>query len=149
MRYVLLATALLFVSPIAAAAVEDFKFIKLEQDVRNLERQVHGLSRQIAQLQRRLERPGDRPVSEAPHAAAQAPPMTSTAWLEKANWDRLRAGMNELDVIRTLGPPTSMRTQNGMRVLLYAMEIGSSAFLSGSVSMRDRTVVEIDEPVLK
>ena len=57
--------------------------------------------------------------------------------------------MDELSVIGALGPPTSMREENGARVLLYAMEIGSSGFLGGSVSLRDRKVVEIQKPALK
>jgi hypothetical protein len=48
-----------------------------------------------------------------------------------------------------LGPPTSMREENGVRVLLYAVEIGSSGFLGGSVSLRDRKVVDVQKPVLK
>jgi hypothetical protein len=57
--------------------------------------------------------------------------------------------MSELEVISLLGPPTSMRTTDGQRVLLYAMEIGASGFLSGRVNMRDRVVLEVQSPVLR
>ena len=42
-----------------------------------------------------------------------------------------------------------MRDENGTRVLLYAMEIGSSGFLSGSIALKDRVVVDVHKPVLK
>ena len=54
-----------------------------------------------------------------------------------------------MEVIGSLGPPTSMRDVDGARVLFYALEIGSSGFLGGSVKLRDRAVVEIQVPVLQ
>jgi hypothetical protein len=57
--------------------------------------------------------------------------------------------MSEIEVIGMLGPPTSMRTQGNERVLLYAMEIGSSGFLGGSVTLRDRAVSEVRPPILQ
>ena len=57
--------------------------------------------------------------------------------------------MSELEVIGVLGPPTSMRQEGDARVLLYAMEIGSSGFLGGSVEFRDRKVSETFKPALK
>jgi hypothetical protein len=42
-----------------------------------------------------------------------------------------------------------MRTEGGQRVLLYALEIGSSGFLGGSVTLRDQVVVAIQKPVLR
>ena len=56
--------------------------------------------------------------------------------------------MSELEVIDLLGAPTSMRAEGDARVLLYAMEIGSSGFLRGSVTLRDRAVVEVQQPTL-
>jgi hypothetical protein len=57
--------------------------------------------------------------------------------------------MSELEVISSLGPPTSMREEGGARVLLYAMEIGVSGFLGGSVKLRERAVVEVAQPTLQ
>jgi hypothetical protein len=57
--------------------------------------------------------------------------------------------MSELDVIGELGPPTSMRGAAAQRVLLYAIELGPSAFLAGSVTLRDGAVVAIEMPVLR
>jgi hypothetical protein len=144
MARVLLAAWMLFCTS-AAPAADDFKVIKLEQDVRNLERQVQSLSRQLDELRTHASRSGER---IAPPAAS-ATPVDGGAWLDAAKWRRLKPGMSELEVIAALGPPASMREENGMRTLLYAMEIGSSGFLSGSVSLRDRVVVVVQTPVLK
>ena len=45
--------------------------------------------------------------------------------------------MSELEVIGLLGPPTSMREEGDARVLLYALEIGASGFLGGSITLRE------------
>ena len=139
---------LLLVACTQLAGADDYKLMKVEQDVRNLERQVQELSRQIADLHQRDSRAQDR-TAIAERAAPLQP--GSPQWLDIENWNRLRVGMSEMEVISTLGPPTSMRSDPGSdsRTLLYAMEIGSSGFLGGSVQLKDRRVTELQKPVLK
>ena len=140
----LLLTALLLLASFAAPAADDLKVMRLEQDVRDLQRQVLGLTRQVEELQR-------RPTPGVRTERAFSPSATASAgvWVDAAKWNRLRSGMSELDVISTLGPPTTIREESGSRVMRYAMEIGSSAFLSGSVTLRDRVVVEVRKPALQ
>ncbi len=75
----------------------------------------------------------------------------SPAWLSAANWRRVRPGMGEFEVIDILGPPSSVRgaPEAQSRTLMYAMEIGSSAFLSGRVDLKDRRVIEVQVPALR
>ena len=131
----------------SAAGADDFKVIKLEQDVRNLERQVGELTRQVAALQRR------NPSAEVPATAREREvPDTNDnpLWYSRANWDRVRVGMDELEVMRLLGKPTSVRGVEGeTRTLFYAMEIGTGAFLGGSVELQERRVTAVKAPVLK
>jgi hypothetical protein len=137
---------LLLCAPIATLAADDLKVSQLESDVRDLKRQVQGLTRQIDELRSGLSRGGDRPKA----VPAPSTPVSSTdGWLDAAKWQRMRPGMSELEVISSLGPPTSMRGDKGERVLLYAMEIGSSGFLGGSVRLRDGRVVEVQAPALQ
>lgn len=131
--------------PLLAQAADDPRVTRLEQDVRALQRDVLGLSRQIQQLQLQATRPGTGDRTQP----APVPIDTGTGWLDAAKWRRVHTGMAELDVIGILGPPTSTREENGMRELLYAMEIGTSAFLAGSVRLRDHAVVEVLVPTLK
>jgi hypothetical protein len=138
--------ALMLCMPIAAAAADDFKVTLLEQAVRDLQRQVEAQARQIDELRRQSAASGERPGPAAPAAASST---GSGLWLDASRWQSLQPGMSELQVISALGPPTSMRGANGERVLMYAMEIGSSGFLSGSVTLRDRAVVAVQKPALK
>ncbi len=131
--------------PFAASAQDSGRISFLEQEVRNLQRQVMMLSRQVDEMR---TRPGTVAPAERPAAAAESVADPSQ-WLDAAKWKRLRPGMSELEVMGTLGPPTSMREENGARVLYYALEIGSSGYLGGSVTMRDRVVVEVREPALR
>jgi hypothetical protein len=149
MRNLLLALLAVSLLGQSALAQDDatYRLMKLEQDVRNLERQVQTLTRQLDEVKEQSARAGDRSALGA--RSSTAPTTSSTAWLEAARWDRVRTGMSELDVIGILGPPTSMRQEGGARVLLYAMEIGSSNFLGGSVEFRDKAVSEVNKPALK
>jgi seryl-tRNA synthetase len=148
MRYPLPALLVVLVSFSAVAAEDDtYRLMKVEQDVRNLERQVQTLTRELDDLRQQQSRAG----SQLPSARSSSAPAgaSSTAWLEATRWERIRTGMSELEVIGVLGPPTSMRQDGDTRVLLYAMEIGSTGFLGGSVEFRDRAVTAVNKPVLK
>lgn len=150
MRNLLLALLAVPLLGQSALAQDDanYRLMKLEQDVRNLERQVQTLTRQIDELKQQAARAGDRSAL-APRPSTASAATSSTAWLEAARWDRVRTGMSELEVIGILGPPTSLRQEGGARVLLYAMEIGATNFLGGSVEFRDQAVSEVHKPTLK
>lgn len=142
----MLLIALLSGTAAAAQATDDFKVTLLEQAVRELQRQVQAQGQQIDALRRQLAVPAGQPAVPAIPAASAG---TAGLWVDASRWQKVQPGMAELDVISTLGPPTSMREHGAERVLLYAMEIGSSSFLSGSVTLRDRVVTVIQKPVLR
>lgn len=143
MRTALLVSMLAITAP--SLAQTDFKVMKLEQDVRSLERQVEDMKRQLAELQRRSNQPGNLPA----RMDQPPPPSTPPAWLVAANWERVKPGMSELQVIELLGPPTSTRAAANSRTLFYAMDIGASGFLGGNVRLADKKVVEVVRPVLR
>jgi len=138
--------AALLIVPMLSIAADDLKVSQLEQDVRDLQRQVRAQSQQIEELRMQQGRPGAAPLAP-PSATAPSTPVG--AWVDASKWQRVKAGMNELEVIGLLGPPTSMRAKDSERVLLYAMEISASGFLSGSVTLRDRVVFAVQSPVLR
>lgn len=138
--------AILLFAPFCALAADDLKVSQLEQDVRNLQRQLQAQGQQLEQLRRQLAGVPDQP---RPPPAAAAAVTGKGDWVDAAKWQRVRAGMTELEVIGLLGAPTSMRNGDGERRLLYAMEIGATAFLSGSVTLRERAVTSVQIPVLK
>ena len=136
---------LLALVSIPVFAAEDPRISLLEQQVRSLDRQVQALTRQVETLR---NRPAG--VSTAPGTPASAAPADELPpWVDAEKWLKLRQGMSELDVIAALGPPSSMREEGGARVLLYALEIGTSGFLGGSVTLRDRLVTEVRQPRLQ
>ncbi len=131
--------------PLAASAADDTRISFLEQEVRNLQRDVQSLSQRVNDMQHRPARITTSPLITDPGATSPGP----DSWVDAGKWKSLRTGMSELQVIAILGAPTSMREENGARVLLYAMEIGSSGFLGGSVWFRDRVVEQVKVPTLQ
>lgn len=142
MQRVLLA-AMLVLAPLSSARADDLRVAQMEQDIRDLKRQVQTLTRQIEELRRVQPSQGVGRLPSSPSTPA------STAWVDLSKWNRLRTGMSELEVLSNLGPPTAMRDDNGAKILRYAMEIGSGGFLSGSVTLKDRVVVEVRKPALQ
>jgi len=144
MRIAIIIAGLLMAAPVDAA--EDFRVMKLEQDVRNLEREVRTLQRQLFDLQRR-----DRSETvAAPRTEHEPQADTERAWLDVAAWNRLRPGMSELEVIAILGKPTALRADpRNRRMLLYSLEIGTTGFLTGSVAFDGGKVVEVQQPTLR
>jgi hypothetical protein len=136
--------AMLVLVALPAAGADEVRFSFLEREVRTVQQQVQTLQRQMDELTMRPARP-------APQTSARAAPAITDLprWVDAAKWQRLRPGMSELDVIGSLGAPTSMREAGGARVLFYALEIGASGFLGGSVTLRERAVVEVRQPTLQ
>ncbi len=132
--------------PLLAQAADEGRVSFLEQEVRNLQRQMMTLTRRVDELSSRPPSAAGR--IEAPRSFKE-PDASSGRWLDSAKWRQLKPGMSELETVTLLGPPTSMREVDGARVLFYALEIGASGFLGGSVKFRDRAVSEIRTPVLQ
>ena len=145
MRRAALAAVVLW-APLAAGAADALQIAQIEQDIRRLQLQLQEQARQIEALRARLVQP---PVLPDARQSSPSPTTPSTTWVDASKWMQVRPGMSELEVIALLGPPTSMRSEGAQRVLLYAMEIGASGFLGGSVTLRERSVVEVQVPQLK
>ena len=133
--------------PLAASAADEGRISFLEQEVRNLQRQVQILTRQVDEMRTRPDRPAPAVTVQGESSARSEAELPR--WVDAKRWRQIRPGMSELEVIGVLGPPSSMREENGARVLLYAMEIGSSGFLGGSVEFRDRAVTAVNKPELR
>ncbi len=142
------ATALLgFALLQPADAASDPRITYLEQEIRELRRQVLSLTQRLDQATTRPSRPGGVPAGDA--FQLRPTPDTSLRWLDADKWRSLKLGMSELEVIETLGKPNATRAEDGTRVVLYAMEIGESGFLGGSVRFREGKAAEIKQPSLQ
>jgi hypothetical protein len=132
----------------AFAQVDDLRVRQLENEVSRLQREIDAQARRIDDLERTA-----RNGAVAPRTAPVATPHEdrSPAWLVSTNWERLRPGMKEIDVIALLGRPTSVRADaDGKRhSLFYALELGPNAILSGNVQFDDAGVTAVNKPVLR
>lgn len=131
-----------------ARAQDELRVRQLESEVMRLQRELDDQSRRIEELERSLRTSSvPRQFTPAPTRAADGSP----AWLVTANWDRIRPGMKDLEVIAVLGRPTSARTddEGKFHTLFYALELGPNAVLAGNVRMSDAGVAEINRPTLK
>ncbi len=145
----LLMTTLAVASSVPAQVVDDLRVRQLENEVNRLQRDLDAQARRIDELER-----GARTGALTSHASAPAPSERedrSPAWLVSTNWERLKPGMKELDVIALLGRPTTVRVDADGKghSLMYAMELGPNAILAGSVSMGATGVAEVHKPVLR
>ena len=146
MKIALLVCTALFAT--SASAAEDFRVMKLEQDMRNLERQVQSLQREISGLQQQLRRVD--PTQDLRTRDESTTGDSEQRWLNAGAWARIREGMSELQVIEILGKPTALRPDaRNRRALLYTLEIGTTGFLTGSISFENGAVVEVDKPSLR
>ncbi|MGD9843399.1 MAG: hypothetical protein AB7F79_02335 [Steroidobacteraceae bacterium] len=130
--------------PLLAAPIDEFRLTDIEQNIRTLEATVREQARQIAELQRQ---PNNSPIHTTTNYANGNDPR----WLSHASWTLITPGMNELQVIELLGPPTQQRLADDSttRALLYALEIGRSGFLTGRVTLSNGKVTAVEIPSLK
>ena len=137
-----------------AAPIDEFRISDLEQKVRELENASREHARLIMQLQ---GQPGVTPSTLPSGSKTQS---NEARWLSSANWQRIKAGMTELQVIEILGPPTQVRLAEAGpiparlnevhgRTMMYGMEIGRSGFLVGQVLLRNSQVISVEIPRLK
>jgi hypothetical protein len=141
---------------VAAAPVraQDAATVQLQQDVLELKRVNQLLERRIESLEIQLSGQSGQSATRlatrpGANGAASADPL-SLRWMNNAEWERIKPGMPEMEVIRILGVPNSLRDADpGRQVIFYALEIGTGRFLSGSVTLADHRVVEVQKPALK
>jgi hypothetical protein len=143
--------AVLTGAPAYSQRVDDLRVRQLETEVMRLQRELDAQSRRLDALERgQREAAAARPSSALPSVPSRQED-DSPAWLISTNWDKVRPGMRELDVIALLGRPTTVRIDPDRkgRLLMYAMELGPNAILAGNVRFTDAGVVEVNRPQLR
>jgi hypothetical protein len=150
---ILTSTVLSFVimSGSSAAPVDDSRMMQLEQEVRGLQRLVDQQARRLDALENAMRQPRAARAPASPTTPAVESADATSAWLKISNWDKLRPGMMDSDVITILGPPTTSRKsgQGNGQTLFYSMELEAGGFLSGQVVVVDHRVLEVHKPMLK
>lgn len=136
---------------VPAWSQDELRVRQLENEVSRLQREIDDQSRRIDALERSLRSAGGAALMPPPPDVVRRGSEGSPAWLLSANWDRIKPGMKELEVIALLGRPTSARTEPDGKghVLLYALELGPTAVLAGNVRFNESGVSEINRPTLR
>lgn len=85
-------------------------------------------------------------TSNAPEQKVDTRAESPPEWHTPSNWDRIKNGMSEKQVISILGRPTS--TKNILyRTLFYRGEVTGSGFVSGNVELWNDRVWKVNKPV--
>jgi len=122
------------------------------QDVAELKRVVRTQDQRISDLEREISRSTSKtPDRDAPRAAERSSQSANAVWLNLKNWERVKAGMTEKQVLDVLGYPTSSRSSDnsGGKILFYTQPVGNTGFLSGTVELGNDHVKTVQKPILK
>ena len=132
-----------------ATAQDALRIQELRQEINELQRLVRDQGRRIDSLERQLNRSKLAVSPGPPRSPSAAPSAGAEKWLVPANWERLRTGMNEQQVLDLIGYPTTARGGDTGKTLFYTVQVGASGFLSGRVVIVDKEVREIQKPILR
>jgi len=108
----------------------------LKQTVLKHEQRIAALEKAIA----RLLAPGNSPLSKK---TGKPKSITPGGWQVPSNWERIKKGMSERQVISILGQPTSVKNLSSYRTLFYR------GFISGKVELDDDQVWMVRKPVFE
>ncbi|HEU4627264.1 MAG TPA: hypothetical protein VFS52_21065 [Steroidobacteraceae bacterium] len=143
--------AVLALGAVGAQAQDELRVRQLENEVSRLQRELDAQSRRIDELERNLRGTTTRSLPPAPPDAVRRNTESSPAWLVVTNWDRVKPGMKDIDVIALLGRPTTVRPDPDGKghSLMYALELGPNAVLAGNVRLDEKGVAQVTKPTLR
>jgi hypothetical protein len=148
LRRLLLATLLTAAAAIAHAQ-DALRVQELRQEINELQRTVRDQARRIERLEQQLGQSKIAVSPGPPRSPVPPTPAGSDKWLVPGNWEKLRTGMTEQQVLDTIGYPTTSRGTAASKTLFYTVQVGANGFLSGRVLITDREVREIQKPILR
>jgi hypothetical protein len=151
MAGVLMGAVLCWTAVVPAGAQDELRVRQLENEVSRLQRELDAQSRRIDELERNIRGSAASALSPAPPDVIRRDTESSPAWLLTTNWDRIKPGMKDVDVIALLGRPTTIRPDPDGKghSLMYALELGPNAVLAGSVRLDESGVAQVTKPILR
>ena len=135
----------------SAQAQDELRVRQLENEVSRLQRELDAQSRRIDELERNIRGASANSLSPAAPDVIRRDTESSPAWLLTTNWDRIKPGMKDVDVIALLGRPTAVRPDPDGKghALMYALELGPNAVLAGNVRFDESGVAQVTKPTLR
>jgi hypothetical protein len=116
----------------------------LAKETAQLKRIIADQDRRIAEL--------EKTVKALQGAAAPAPariPADTPPWQLTSNWNLLKKGMSEAQVVEILGPAVRVESAVDKRTLYYAPDARSAATPNGSVTLVDDRLTASVPPIAK
>lgn len=108
---------------------------QLKTTIADQERRIADLEKAVKALQAAAKPPAPQPI-----------PAPTPPWHSASNWDLIKTGMSEAQVIAILGPPTSVESVTDMRTLYYQPDSHSSTTLNGNITLMDDRVTAMMPP---
>ena len=135
----------------AAWSQDELRVRQLENEVSRLQRELDAQSRRIDDLERNVRGASTSSLAPAAPDVVRRSTESSPAWLVTTNWERIKPGMKDVDVIALLGRPTTVRAEpdGKTHALMYALELGPNAVLAGHVRLDESGVSEVAKPALR
>jgi hypothetical protein len=125
-----------------AWADDSARIRQLEDDVNILKQSIVKQGNRIDTLELRLSTTIS-PSNYNPNLPTERD--TSGGWHNLTNWQHIKHGMSERQVISILGQPTSFIDLLTMRTIYYRGKINGS-FVSGNIALDDDRVVTVSIP---
>jgi hypothetical protein len=125
----------------AMAQARDPRVDALTTEMAQLKRTIADQDQRIAAL--------EKAVKALQAVAAPVPeriPAPTPPWYQASNWNLIKQGMSEAQVVAILGPPTLAESVTDMRTLYYKPDPRSTTTLNGSISLQDDRVTAMMPP---
>jgi hypothetical protein len=123
------------------AQTRDPRVDALTTEVAQLKRTMADQEQRIAELEKAV-----RALQTVAAPVPERIPAPTPAWHLASNWNLIKTGMSEAQVVEILGPPTLEETDTDLRNLYYQPDPRSTTTLNGSVTLKDDRVTAMAPP---
>jgi hypothetical protein len=120
---------------IAMAQTPDPRVDELTRETAQLKRTITAQERRIADLEKAVK--GLQAIVGPVPARI---PSETPLWQLAFNWNLIKKGMSEAQVVEILGPPANVQSVDDVRKLFYQPDSRSTLTLNGSVTLTDDRV---------
>ena len=126
---------------IAAAQSRDPRVDELKKETAQLKSVLADQERRIAELEKIV-----KALQAGANPAPTPIPSPTPPWHQASNWNQIKKGMSEAQVVEILGPPTRVDSSIDVRTLVYQPDSHSTTTLNGSVTLTDDRVTATKPP---
>jgi hypothetical protein len=116
----------------AMAQARDPQIDELKKETAQLKTVVADQERRIAELEKTV-----RALQAVATPVPTPLPTPVPAWRSASNWNQIKLGMSEAQVVEILGPPSRVEASIDVRTLIYLPDSHSTSTLSGKVTLTD------------